>query len=129
MSEALEQKITKLKAGSDFLADITVQPGNHIYHGIADYVKRGFQNAGYLLSRERCDTAKGLYTCTIFENMDEGRVYTKAVNNEDSIKGVIRRYVVLNKHAEFKDFVLGWDNDDYVTNRVTIRINFKFLHA
>lgn len=45
--------------------------------------------------------------------------------NETEVAEAIKMCIDLNKHAEFVSFQTGWNGDDFLRNRKSVKITFK----
>lgn len=131
----------KVKLSNEFIED-----------GLSQFLKSHPDMPGYLFTLEEGDEEKGLVTVFLYEmkplykyallvkiNLDDVEfanvklgeqtdiddLLNNVINAEAiNIKAIIQKIVDLNSHAHLDNMVPGYDGDDFVNNRISIRMKF-----
>lgn len=78
----------------------------------------------FLIGQLNSDIERRTYTMFSFSDVPDG--YCIATVNELTAEKELNEIIKLNAHAEYVRSELGWTNDDFIKNRITAKLYFKF---
>jgi hypothetical protein len=120
--------IASMKVSHGFIGDTVAvinTNGRKVYNNFGEFLKGEYPECGmFLINEERDDRKRNLFTVYLFKG-NVGFIINNVPDNLEDVLRQIKLSIKLNSPHRLVEYQSGWNNDDFIRNRITLKLIFK----